>query len=60
MSALALIKAFMHSKCPLKDAVYKGVLPSWKDKNEYKYAVCSGKKGEQKQNKSLFWQIFSV
>ena len=60
MSALALIKAFMHSKCPLKDAVYKGVLPSWKDKNVYKYAVCSGKKGELKQNKSVFRQIFSV
>ena len=60
MSALALIKAFTHSKCPLKDAVYKGVLPSWKDKNVYKYAVCSRKKGELKQNKSVFRQIFSV
>ena len=60
MSALALIKAFMHSKCPSKDAINKGVLPSWKDKNVYEYAVCSGKKGELKQNNSVFRQIFSV
>ena len=47
-SALASIKAFMHSKFPFKDAIDKGVVPSWKDKNVCQNAACSGKKGELK------------
>ena len=48
MSALASINAFTHSNFPFWDAIDKGVIPFWKDKNVCQNAACSGKKGELK------------